>query len=150
MVVEGVRQASNSNVNGVYVYYRSGEHASTQGSNGAANLRGTTAARQDRRFVPGIRYPAGVYVGERVAPVPKNVAEKIWRWDFVEMSELLQEFWELAGERGYAEKDKSGSRYFYLGAMLHIICECVEWAVPRSSTRLDGLHGHDCQGKPVF
>ena len=94
-----MRQASNSNVNGVYVYYRSGEHASTRGLNGAANLRGTTAARQDRWFVPGIRYPAGVYVGEGVAPVPKKVAEKIWRWDFVEMSELLQEFWVLAGER---------------------------------------------------
>ena len=32
-------------------------------------------------------------------PVPKKVAEKIWRWGFVEMSELLPEFWGLAGER---------------------------------------------------
>ena len=41
---------------------------------------------------------SGVYVGEGEAPVPKKVAENIWRWDFVKMSELLPEFWGLAGE----------------------------------------------------
>lgn len=33
------------------------------------------------------------YVGEGIAPVPKKVADKILRWDFVEMGELLPEFW---------------------------------------------------------
>ena len=38
-------------------------------------------------------------MGEGVVPFPNKVAEKIWRWGFVEMSELLPEFWGLAGER---------------------------------------------------
>jgi hypothetical protein len=32
------------------------------------------------------------YVGEGIAPVPKRVADRILRWDFVEMGELLPEF----------------------------------------------------------
>eukprot|EP00731_Ephydatia_muelleri_P006683 Em0003g931a len=35
----------------------------------------------------------GTLVGEGVAPVPKKLAEKIWRWEFVEMSEMVAESW---------------------------------------------------------
>ena len=35
----------------------------------------------------------GVYVGEGLPPVPSKLAEKISRWEFVEMSEMLPEFW---------------------------------------------------------
>ena len=31
----------------------------------------------------------GTSVGEGVAPVPKKLAEKIWRWEFLEMSEMV-------------------------------------------------------------
>ena len=35
----------------------------------------------------------GVYVGEGLPPVPIKLAERIQRWDFVEMAELLPEYW---------------------------------------------------------
>ncbi len=35
----------------------------------------------------------GVYVGEGLPPVPTKLADKIRRWEFVEMGELLPEFW---------------------------------------------------------
>ena len=36
---------------------------------------------------------AGVYIGKGQPPVPSKLAEKIRRWEYVEMSELLPEFW---------------------------------------------------------
>lgn len=35
----------------------------------------------------------GVYVGEGLPPVPTKLAEQIQRWDFVDMAELLPEYW---------------------------------------------------------
>ena len=35
----------------------------------------------------------GVYVGEGLPPVPPKLAERIKRWEYIEMSELLPEFW---------------------------------------------------------
>ena len=35
----------------------------------------------------------GVYVGEALPPVPQKLAEKIRAWEFVDMAELLPEFW---------------------------------------------------------
>lgn len=35
----------------------------------------------------------GIQVGEGMAPVPKKLAEKIWKWEFVEMSEMVAESW---------------------------------------------------------
>ena len=46
----------------------------------------------------GPRSDHGVYVGEALPPVPKKLAEKIQAWEFVEMSELLPEFWSQRGE----------------------------------------------------
>ena len=46
----------------------------------------------------------GVYVGEALPPVPKKLAEKIQAWEFVEMSELLPEFWPQGAE------DKEGAQ----------------------------------------
>ena len=37
----------------------------------------------------------GLYIGEGLPPVPPKLAEKIRRWEFVDMSELLPEFWGL-------------------------------------------------------
>lgn len=36
---------------------------------------------------------AGVYVGEGLPPIPPKLATKILRWDFVQMAEMLPEFW---------------------------------------------------------
>ena len=38
----------------------------------------------------------GVYAGEGLPPVPSKLAEKIRRWEFIEMSEMLPEFWTQA------------------------------------------------------
>ncbi len=39
-----------------------------------------------------------MYVGEGVAPVPAKLATKIKRWEYVEMGELLPEFWLSASD----------------------------------------------------
>ena len=49
---------------------------------------------------------AGAYVGDGMPPVPAKLAAKIWRWEFVEMGELLPEFW--AGPKEEAEQGTSG------------------------------------------
>ena len=41
----------------------------------------------------GASLSAGIYVGEGLLPVPAKLAEKITQWEFVEMAELLPEFW---------------------------------------------------------
>ena len=45
----------------------------------------------------------GIHVGEGLPPVPRKLAEKIWRWEFVDMAELLPEFW----SRGKDEENSS-------------------------------------------
>lgn len=37
----------------------------------------------------------GVCIGEALPPVPKKLAERIWRLEFIEMGELLPETWNL-------------------------------------------------------
>ena len=36
---------------------------------------------------------ADIYVGEGLLPVPAKLGERIARWEFIEMAELLPEFW---------------------------------------------------------
>ena len=36
--------------------------------------------------------PGGIYVGDGLAPVPQKLAERIRRWEFIDMGELLPEF----------------------------------------------------------
>ena len=42
---------------------------------------------------------AGIYVGEGLLPVPAKLAEKITRWEFVDMAELLPECWSSFGPK---------------------------------------------------
>ena len=46
----------------------------------------------------------GIYVGEGLLPVPAQLAEKITRWEFVEMCKLLPEFWS-----SFAPKDPTST-----------------------------------------
>ena len=39
---------------------------------------------------------AGIYMGEGLLTVPAKLAEKITKWEFVDMAELLPEFWSLS------------------------------------------------------
>ena len=36
---------------------------------------------------------SGVYIGEGLPPVPIKLVQRIWRWDFVDMAEMLPELW---------------------------------------------------------
>ena len=36
---------------------------------------------------------SGMYIGEGLPPVPIKVAQRIWRWDFIDMVEMLPELW---------------------------------------------------------
>ncbi len=43
--------------------------------------------------LPSATKSQGIYIGEGLPPVPEKLACKIRRWDFVDMTELLPEFW---------------------------------------------------------
>ena len=48
----------------------------------------------------------GVYIGDGIPPVPDKLATKIRRGEFVEMGDLLPEFWSLKAEDGEPNRDK--------------------------------------------
>lgn len=53
---------------------------------------------------PSLKLPTtGTYIGDGMPPVPAKLTAKILRWEFVEMGELLPEFWatlkETEGEK---------------------------------------------------
>ena len=50
---------------------------------------------------------AGVYIGESLPPVPTKLASKILRWEYVEMAEMLPEFW--SGAKLEEEDTKHGN-----------------------------------------
>ena len=48
-----------------------------------------------------------VYVGEGLPPIPRSLVDKIVAWKFVEMSEMLPEYWALAKKDNDPKKEKS-------------------------------------------
>ncbi len=60
---------------------------STQGEGGEVTLQGS-----EKLVNPG------VFVGEGRMPDPRKVAEKIWKWEFVDMNELLPECYGTSSE----------------------------------------------------
>ena len=54
----------------------------------------------------------GAYVGDGILPVPAKLVNKTRRWEFVEMGELLPEFWvgpkEAEGEPGKEKRLRQG------------------------------------------
>ena len=51
----------------------------------------------------------GTYVSDGLPPVPAKIAAKIGRWEFIEMYELLPEFWTQKGDE-VASKTSTSSR----------------------------------------
>ena len=41
----------------------------------------------------GTQASTGIYIGEGLPPVPSKLADRIRKWEFVDMSELLPEYW---------------------------------------------------------
>ena len=52
----------------------------------------------------------GVYIGDGIPPIPDKLATKIRRGEFVEMGELLPEFWSLKAEDGEPNRDSKPRR----------------------------------------
>ena len=52
----------------------------------------------------------GVYLGEGIPPVPDKLAAKIRRGEFVEMGELLPEFWSPRGDEGEVGRESKVRR----------------------------------------
>ena len=48
----------------------------------------------------------GVYVGDGIPPVPEKLAAKIRRGEFIELGELLPEFWTVKGEDGDPSREQ--------------------------------------------
>ena len=58
-----------------------------------------------------LRSPAeGVYLGDGIPPVPEKLATKIRKGDFVEMGELLPEFWSPRGDECDSGRETKGRR----------------------------------------
>jgi len=61
---------------------------------------------------------ARTYVGDGMPPVPAMLAAKNWRWEYVEMEELLPEFWVGPKENSEPLKEchvRQGSKVTVLG-----------------------------------
>ncbi len=89
----------------------------------------------------------GVYV---VPPVPQKLAELIRRGGYVEMGELLPEFWSAPNEE--AKKEEKGRRTRKVRDIFTWL-ECfASYVAVRVSmtTRADGIPVHDCEGEPGF
>ena len=54
--------------------------------------------------------PAGVYVGDGLSPVPQKLACRIRQWEYVDMGEMLPEFWTGREEEAGAKKGASSRR----------------------------------------
>ena len=67
---------------------------------------------------------AGVYIGESLPPVPTKLASKILRWEYIEMVEMLPEFWsgakleeEHALETSHPPPPSTGDRHIYMDTL---------------------------------
>ena len=64
----------------------------------------------------------GAYVGDGMPPVPEKLVNKIRRWEFMEMGELLPEFWvgpkEVEGEPGKEKWLRQGRKVTEIFAWL--------------------------------
>ena len=55
-----------------------------------------------------VNRPPSIYIGERLPPVPGKLVEKIRRWEFIEMHELLPEL--LANQKAEEGAEQPGGR----------------------------------------
>ena len=61
--------------------------------------------------------PTGVYVGDGLAPVPPKLACRIRQWEYVDMGEMLPEFWmgkeeEAASKKGQSRRSRKVTDIF--------------------------------------
>ena len=101
---------------------------------------------------PGGMVPAaGAYVGDGMPPVPAKLAAKVRRWEFVEMGELLPEFWvgqprelEREASRGRTRQARQVTDIFTWVQCFWDVRGCSSPSRASRSTGTDGIYGHDC------
>ena len=98
----------------------------------------------------------GVYVGDGLPPVPVKLAAKIRKGEFVEIGELLPEFWSSHREEDIEGKHEVKVRRSQkitdiftwqqcFGSYVRVHAHAVH---PELDTRIDGIHGSNCESKP--
>lgn len=70
--------------------------------------------------IPDPRNEPAVSVGEGMAPVPRKLAEKIWKWEFVEMSEMVAENW-------LQKSDEPGTGLVAVNRRKRLVTELIPW-----------------------
>ena len=95
----------------------------------------------------------GVYVGEGLPPIPPILAPKILKWEFVEMAEMLPEYWpgtkskEDDSKRAPTRRPRRVTKIFCMGPMLCLLCEHTGC---RECTGIDGVSHNHYLGQPGF
>ena len=88
---------------------------------------------------------ASIYVGDGLPPVPQKLADKIHWLEFVDMGELLPEFWSVPKDEDSAKSAAVARR---LQKVTDILCKHSWPSVPRGHSRAIGVHGINHKGEP--
>lgn len=95
----------------------------------------------------------GVYLGDGIPPVPEKLAAKIRRGEFVEMGELLPEFWSPRGDEGESGRESKGRRsrkvtdIFYVALVFRSLCSGASLGSTPLDPRTDGIFDHHSTGE---
>ncbi len=100
----------------------------------------------------------GIYIGEGLPPVPLKLAERIRRWNFIDMSELLPEFWTTATggkpddgpAAALGSPAEEGHGHRVVGPVLRNLCRGPVGNIPWGCAGADGLPCSDNEGEPGF
>ena len=76
--------------------------------------------------IPVVGQQDSVYLGETLLPVPHRLVVRIRRGDYVDMGELLPEFWFL----GRSHPEQKSDRCFHLGVLFLHLLGCEEGSCP--------------------
>ena len=85
-------------------------------------------------------------MGEGIALVPKKVADRILKWDFVEMGELLPEFGLSASNEQSSSSLTRGDRDLHMENVFCYICGHPQPSKPSCSPRANGISPDDHTG----
>ena len=84
--------------------------------------------------------PAGIYLGDGLPPVPARLAGRIGRWEFIEMVDLLPEFWStLKPGESSAKRTKAKKRVQDINVWLQCFALYVGVMATKSPERVPEL-----------
>ena len=88
-------------------------------------------------------------MGEGISSVPAKLAERIWRGEYVEMGELLPEFWSGQKDEVLREarpRDPESGRHFHVASEFRVLCGGTGSSGTRAGTGADDIPVHHCPG----